>query len=859
MPSPLVSCLVTAYNYERFLERAVESALAQDVASLEVVIVDDGSTDGTGAVADALAARHPDRVRVIHKANGGWISAMNAAIEAARGTYLGILDADDAWLPGKLRAQLALLEARPELGLVYSDLRLIDENDATLEQSFWAARDVDPFEGKAAAGLVTVGNCVATSTILVRASLKDAFFPLPAEIPYGDWWIGFRTATVAEIAPVREPLSGYRQHGKNLTLDVQGEALVRELRKEHLFRRIAIAGIEPGVLTVAESVRAYGALEASAHVVRSAAGTAFAHLPDPDPAAAEQELALAGASTPLAALRHRLRAVALDPWSDEARAAFIANAQELAGSPHAREEVPQAPVDEQEFLALGFLDELVDTPDMLTDYVHAFDGNPNARLVLLAPGQDPEELGTALEPIAQALGLDREDSAEVVVVTSEGAGEELAQKAAAVYTREYRNSYLTDVPQTGAIEELIRMAKQPDAVPVAAAAVEEPDVLAIGFLEEIAAAPELLEDFARTYDGRRDTRLVLLAPEFAGSEERLTKALETFARAMGLDRDESADVVVLTDPAAEAELAPRAHAVYSRVPRSGSLAGLPHVERAHELDALGRTPETVVAAPAPAPAVAERPIFIIGAPRSGTSMLSHALRRHPALWGAQESDFLGPLIRETLAAHAFGTRRGDLQWLSAQAVEPEELLRAVGVGINTLYSARSGGRRWIEQTPEYTLYAEALAEMFPDALFLFIVRDGREVAHSLRNFEANRKDLADGAKLWDRFMKAGTEFARTYPERVLRVDFAGWSEDPEAQLRAIYEFIGEPFEPASLEVVNDPNRLNSSFAYKPGERVGSRWQAWSPEERAAFAEHAGDMLVELGFETDRSWVGTDVA
>jgi hypothetical protein len=747
---------------------------------------------------------------------------------------------------------------------------------------------------------------------------------------------------------------------------------------------------------------------------------------------------------------------------------------------------------EPSFRVLAFLDELLAAPDLLIEYARVFAGRDDAELVVHAPAfaGSEEPLERDLAPLASLLGLDQEGSARVVVVTTE-AGESVARQSAVVYTRISRNSYLSAMPQIASAHELLRLA---DEVAVETAA----PTLALGFLDEFAEAPELLEDFARTYDGRSDTRLVLFAPEFAGAEEQLSSALEPFVSALGLDREGSADVVVLTDPAAEAELAPRASAVYSRVARSGSLAGLPRVARAHELTSLGLPPqpaaakasprgsvellsvhvpkcagnsfravlesvygpddvgfemdddlanpdslfrrdfaewskrnsETIAAterwpraltghfwlgkyeqsfpdattvvwlrdpvarlvswfhywrvaaqrdpnplrvavadgslaieefveldvvrdqisrtflrgyalgdldfvgiheyfdedlarlgeqlgwpalpvphanptkgteyagfvpgddlvrrirrlnpqdvdlyeralaqrgrpvpkAPAAAtvdparPAAANRPIFIIGAPRSGTSMLAHALRRHPALWGGEESDFLGPLIRDTLDAHAFGTTRGDLQWLSSQQVEPEELLRAVGVGINTLYTARSGGLRWVEQTPEYTLWAERLAEMFPDARFLFIVRDGREVAHSLLNFAANRKNLTEGAELWLRHMKAGTEFEQRYPDRVLRVDFRRFVDDPEAQLRTIYDFVGEPYEPQSLEVVNDPKRVNSSFTYKPGERVGSRWQAWSHEDRATFGRIAGDMLVELGFEADHAWVDAD--
>jgi hypothetical protein len=450
---PLVSCLVTAFGYERFLAAAVESALAQDYPALEVVIVNDGSTDGTGAVADALAARHPGRVRVVHQANGGWTNAFNRAISEAHGELYAILDADDTWLPGKLRAQVDPLAARPEVGLAYSDLAVIDEHGATVEPSFWTARGVDPFSGRCAAGLVTKGNTATTSSVLVRASLRDAFFPIPDEVPYGDWWVAFRTACVSELAFVREPLTGYRFHGANLTLNAEGGRLVRELTKEHHFRRAALARLEAGVLDVAETVRAYGALESSARAVFASAGSVFRSLPPGKPAEARAEVAAADGAAPLAALPHLLRAVALDPWDDDARDRFVAAAEALADRPEAREE--PAP---EGFMALGFLDEIVGAPELLADYARVFDGRTDATLVVLAPGFDGAELGTVLAPVASALGLDRDGSAEVVVLTEDGAGERLATVADALYTRVGRNGCFHDLPQISEAEALLELA-----------------------------------------------------------------------------------------------------------------------------------------------------------------------------------------------------------------------------------------------------------------------------------------------------------------------------------------------------------------------------------------------------------------
>lgn len=92
--NPLISIIVPVYKVEQYLARCVDSLLNQTYQNLEVILVDDGSPDGSGAICDAYAARDP-RVRVIHKENGGLSSARNAGIDVARGDYLGFVDSDD--------------------------------------------------------------------------------------------------------------------------------------------------------------------------------------------------------------------------------------------------------------------------------------------------------------------------------------------------------------------------------------------------------------------------------------------------------------------------------------------------------------------------------------------------------------------------------------------------------------------------------------------------------------------------------------------------------------------------------------------------------------------------------------------
>ena len=125
---PLVTCVICAYDYGSYVEAAVRSALEQEgipgppADALEVIVVDDGSTDET----PAILASFGDAIAIVHQRNEGPAVATNRAIARARGRYVSLLDADDVWLPDKLARQVALLEQRPEVGLVHGDMEVID-------------------------------------------------------------------------------------------------------------------------------------------------------------------------------------------------------------------------------------------------------------------------------------------------------------------------------------------------------------------------------------------------------------------------------------------------------------------------------------------------------------------------------------------------------------------------------------------------------------------------------------------------------------------------------------------------------------------------------------------------------------
>lgn len=202
---PHVSVIIPAHNAELFVRAAVASALAQTHTDLEVVVVDDGSSDGTAA---ALAS-FGDRIRVLQQAQGGPAKARNLGASAARGTWLAFLDADDTWLPRKLERQLAL--ADDTIGLVYSD-RYNTGSRGSLPE---IQSDIQQmYEGRVFLDLL-LGNVITTSSVLIRRSIFDAiggFSEDPSLPPAEDWDLWLRFAAEHQVRVCHEPLVGYRIH-----------------------------------------------------------------------------------------------------------------------------------------------------------------------------------------------------------------------------------------------------------------------------------------------------------------------------------------------------------------------------------------------------------------------------------------------------------------------------------------------------------------------------------------------------------------------------------------------------------------------------------------------------------------------
>ncbi|MCL4552960.1 MAG: glycosyltransferase [Candidatus Marsarchaeota archaeon] len=210
-PSPRVSVVMSVYNGEKYLAQAIESILDQTFRDYEFIIIDDGSTDGTGAILKQYQEKD-DRIQVCDQENKGLIAALNRGCRLAKGEFIARMDADDISLPERLAKQVRYLEAHPEVGVLGTWIEFIDERGIPRGEFHFHSSPI------LLGWSFLFGNCLAHSSVFMRRTVVERLgFYNPSALHVEDYDLWTRAKSATLVANLAEVLIERRVWSENIS------------------------------------------------------------------------------------------------------------------------------------------------------------------------------------------------------------------------------------------------------------------------------------------------------------------------------------------------------------------------------------------------------------------------------------------------------------------------------------------------------------------------------------------------------------------------------------------------------------------------------------------------------------------
>ncbi len=219
MTQPLISVVICTYNGELYLDKAIDSVLAQTHRNFEIIIVDDGSTDASPSIIRTLAARH-ECIRPFFRKNHGLAASRTFAFANARGDWIAIIDQDDLCYPSRLARQLQVASENPSAGLIFCDTDFIDESGEIIGNHLSKFSLPERFIPKIEAGnlLLQLGCFIDSEAFFMRREAALALGPLDDSLPYAcDYEYFVRAGFAVDFAYTPEVLAAWRVHADQAT------------------------------------------------------------------------------------------------------------------------------------------------------------------------------------------------------------------------------------------------------------------------------------------------------------------------------------------------------------------------------------------------------------------------------------------------------------------------------------------------------------------------------------------------------------------------------------------------------------------------------------------------------------------
>lgn len=209
MRQSLVSVVVATFNGERFIREQLDSIFSQTYPLLEVLVVDDCSTDETVSILKTYKSKYPNMRLLLNEVNIGYIKNFEKGIVNATGEFVALADQDDIWASNKIEFLLSKIENEP---IVYSNSTLIDEQGKSLKKKL---SDKKPLMTYNNCLQYAIGNTAPGHAMLISRNFLKKCLPFPASIPH-DYWIGFVATCYGSVKFVDVSLNLYRQHSANV-------------------------------------------------------------------------------------------------------------------------------------------------------------------------------------------------------------------------------------------------------------------------------------------------------------------------------------------------------------------------------------------------------------------------------------------------------------------------------------------------------------------------------------------------------------------------------------------------------------------------------------------------------------------
>ena len=268
--NPAISVILPVYNAAAYVREAVQSILVQSFTDFELIVIDDGSTDGSGAILRELAA-HDARIVLVERPNDGLVSALNEGIKIARAELIARMDADDVSMPERFALQHARMIQEPELAVLGSFFNIIDKDGSIIR--LYDDLPLTPAEARSAVGGFLVAHpavMMRRDAVLKAGGYRKAF----SHAEDYDLWLRMSDLGYA-IANLPQPLLNYREHGASVSQVYRGEQ-GRSVTLARLAHRVRRAGL-PDPFDGVETIDAELIQTIPAHLRRGVNAELFVH------------------------------------------------------------------------------------------------------------------------------------------------------------------------------------------------------------------------------------------------------------------------------------------------------------------------------------------------------------------------------------------------------------------------------------------------------------------------------------------------------------------------------------------------------------------------------------------------------